>query len=88
MAVAKAGQRKPTKRPHPERIERLAALASLHDQWVADTAETAGFDPAGRPKKSDYNIHHVDLEATPEAGDDFTRKASKIFKEPGPRGGG
>lgn len=74
------GRRKPPQRPADERVARLSALTDLHDRWVAANADSAGFDPKGRPEKSDYNIHHVDLDADPTAAAEFAAAASKIFK--------
>lgn len=88
MAVTAPGRRKPPKRPNQERIDHLNALASLHDSWVAANAGAAGFDPEGRPATSDYNIHHVDLDATPKAAADFATKASPLFARKGAAGGG
>jgi hypothetical protein len=88
MAVTPPGRRKPPKRPNQERIDHLNALATLHDEWVAANADGAGFDPKGRPARSDYNIHHVDLDATPEAADDFAAKAAALLPRRGAMGGG
>lgn len=80
MKPAPAGRRKPPRRPAEERVARLTALTDLHDQWVAANADSAGFDPKGRPKKSDYNIHHVDLDADPTAAAEFAAAAAKLFQ--------
>lgn len=78
MAV-KPGRRPPPARPDPARIAKLAALGDLHDQWIAANADKAGFDPHGRPKKSDYNIHNADIDPDPAAAADFAAEAAKIF---------
>jgi hypothetical protein len=79
VALTPPGRRKPPKRPNQERVDRLNALAKLHDEWVAANAEAAGFDPEGRPKRSDYNIHHVDLDAPGPALDALQASAAEIL---------
>lgn len=88
MAVTPPGKRKPRKRPDRERVDHLNALAELHDGWVAGNADAAGFDPKDRPAKSDYNIHHVDLDPDPKAADDFAAAAGALFARRGATGGG
>lgn len=82
MAVTRA-ERMPDKtpvRPGDAVVKRLNALADLHTKWVQGNAGAAGFKPEEHPKMgSDYNIHHVDLDAQPAALDEFHQKASKIF---------
>jgi len=65
-----------------KRRERLAQLAQLHDEWVDDNLESAGadFDSSGRVADSDYNQHHVDVDASGEAQDDFHQQAAQIFE--------
>jgi hypothetical protein len=79
VKVTPPGRRPPPVRPDPARIARLTALGELHDQWMAANADTAGFDPKGRPKKSDYNIHNADIDPDPAAGAEFAAAAAKIF---------
>lgn len=54
------------KRPAPERLRLLQAVAAAHDSWVGARlrADDTGFTPRGAD--SDYNQHHVDVEATAE----------------------
>jgi hypothetical protein len=66
-------------RPSPERVAKLAALGKLHDEFVAENAAAAGFEPDGRKPGSDYNVHHVDLDADPAALDAFHAKASALL---------
>jgi hypothetical protein len=74
------GRRRPPKPVAPERVAKLNALADLHDQWVAESADSAGFYPKGRPPKSDYNIHHVDLDPDPKAGAQFHAEAMHLIQ--------
>lgn len=64
------------------RAERLRALGELHDRWVADNLAAASecFAPQGRKAGSDYNQHHVDLDAPVEAQDEFDRQAMAILR--------
>jgi len=63
------------------RQERLEALANLHSEWVGKNLAKASkvFDPSGRKKGSDYNQHHVDLDADGEAQDAFADAAMALF---------
>ena len=59
---------------------RLRELAAWHDEWVAKWADRAGFHSAEHPKPdSDYNWHHVDLDAPPEAEEEFYLRAREIM---------
>jgi hypothetical protein len=70
-------------RPSDARVAKLDALADLHFEWVEANADEAGFNPKGRRKDGgDYPLHHVDLDATQAALDDFHARASKIFPPP------
>lgn len=73
----------PTRRttvPSPERAERARRLAEWHDEWVAKWADRAGFRPGEHPKQdSDYNLHHVLLDAPPEAQREFYERADEIM---------
>jgi hypothetical protein len=74
-----AGDRPPPRRPDEATIERLRKLAAWHDEWVAKWADRAGFHPEDHPKPdSDYSLHHVDLDAPPEAQEEFYRRAREI----------
>lgn len=65
-----------------ERRRRLIALGELHDRWVADNLAAASdrFDPSSRPEGSDYNQHHVDVDAPGEALDRFDEQAMRIVR--------
>lgn len=65
-----------------ERRRRLIALGELHDRWVRENAAStsAHFDPSGRKTGSDYNQHHVDLDADGAAQDDFHEQAMRIIE--------
>lgn len=60
----------------PERKAMLRQLADLHDSFVDEQLAGAEFRPGGRPAKSDYNQHYVDLEADTDA---FHEQARQIF---------
>jgi hypothetical protein len=64
------------------RAQRLKALAEEHDAWVGENlAHASGtFDSAGRRAGSDYNLHHVDVDASGEAQDDFCQRVSRLFE--------
>src|SRR5688572_7073446 len=69
-----------------ERRQKLIALGELHDRWVADNLASAGkaFDPSGRKDGSDYNQHHIDVDADGAAQDEFDRQALAILRD-GPK---
>lgn len=51
-------------RPHPDRLARLQVIADAHDAWVEEyLTDATPFTP--RPGRSDYNVHYLDVEATP-----------------------
>lgn len=67
-------------RPSEDQVRRLKELADWHAEWVAKWAGRAGFHPEEHPKPgSDYNLHHVDLDAPPEALDEYYRRADEIM---------
>lgn len=67
-------------RPSADRVRRLRELGELHREWVATNADEAGFRPDEHPiPGSDYNLHHVDLDAPLAAQDDFWRRARRIM---------
>lgn len=63
------------------RRARLVALGRLHDQWVDEhvAAASDSFDASKWPEGSGYNVHHVDIDASPEAQDAFHRQATAIM---------
>lgn len=72
--------RPPPRRPSDDRLRRLRELAAWHAEWAATWADLAGFHPGEHPKpSSDYNLHHVDLDAPPEALDEYHRRAREIM---------
>jgi hypothetical protein len=73
--------RQPPQRPSADRARRLRELAEWHDEWVSKWADRAGFRPEGRKPDSDYNLHHVDLDAPAEAQEEFYRRAREIMGE-------
>lgn len=66
-------------RPSEARVARLQALSDLHDEWVDEHLDGAGFSPEGRKSPSDYNIHYLDVNPPVEAEDEFFRRARKIM---------
>lgn len=66
---------------HPERRRRLVALGDLHREWSAKHQQrtTAAFDASDRPDESDYNLHHVDVDASGAAEDEFHAQARRIM---------
>jgi hypothetical protein len=58
---------------------RQNALAAWHDRWSAQHTESAPFTAEGHPAGSDYNQHHIDVEADGEAEDQFHRRARRIM---------
>lgn len=67
-------------RPSPERVRRLQELGDWHREWTARHASQAAFRPDEHPKQdSDYNLHHVDLDAPVEALDEFHARARQIM---------
>lgn len=68
-------------RPSPERARRLRELADWHNEWVAKWASRAGFHSEEHPKPgSDYNLHHVLLDAPAEAREEFYQRADEIMR--------
>lgn len=81
VAVTPPGKRAIPKRPDPERIRNLNALADLHATFADANVDNADFHPKEHPKKrSDYNQHNVDLDGDPIALADFHAQAAEIFK--------
>ena len=66
--------------PHPEVARQSRELADWHAQWVQQqlAAGSVPFNPEGRPEGSDYNQHYVDLEASPEALDEYLAGVRRI----------
>src|SRR5688572_21197433 len=74
-------------RPSEKRIALLNAIGDLHTEWAQEGADRAGFR-ARRGGKSDYNVHHVDLDAPVEDLDDFNARAQKLLDGDVERAGG
>jgi hypothetical protein len=67
-------------RPSADEIRRQNELTAWHAEWATKWADRAGFHPAEHPKPgSDYNLHHVLLDAPQEARDEFYRRADEIM---------
>ncbi|MFG3709205.1 hypothetical protein ACGF7U_31365 [Micromonospora sp. NPDC047670] len=63
----------------PERRRRLVALGDLHREWADRHEKSTPFDPDNRPQDSDYNQHHVDVDADAAATEEFVRRADRIM---------
>jgi hypothetical protein len=61
----------------PDRRRRLEELGRLHSEWVARHVASTPFRPDGAD--SDYNVHHVDVEASADAEREFMRRAREIM---------
>lgn len=66
-------------RPSPGRLRRLAALAQARNDWEDKHLEGAPFRPQGRKQGSDYNQHHLDVDASPDVEAEFAAKAKQIM---------
>ncbi|MBW6436339.1 hypothetical protein KZ829_21605 [Actinoplanes hulinensis] len=69
----------PGQPPPPTRAERLRALSAWHAEWERKHAATTPFRPELHPGESDYNLHHVDVDASPEADREYTLRAREIM---------
>ena len=58
---------------------RQRALSAWHAEWTRKHAGTTPFRPDLHPDKPDYNLHHVDVDASPEADWEYTRRAREIM---------
>lgn len=67
-------------RPSAQRVERLRQLGDWHREWTAQHADTADFRPQEHPAPdSDYNQHHVLMDAPTDAQDQFHTRARQIM---------
>ncbi|WP_204299652.1 hypothetical protein [Actinoplanes campanulatus] len=69
----------PGQPPPPTREERLRVLSAWHAEWERKHAATTPFRPDLHPDKPDYNLHHVDIDASSEADWEYTRRAREIM---------
>lgn len=61
--------------PDPKaRARKLAGIARAHSDWEAAHLPDAPFDPKKSKPDSDYNQHHLDVDATPEQEADLARR--------------
>lgn len=63
----------------PKRRARLVALGEWHDEWTKRHLPDAPFHPEDWPEGSDYNLHYLDVEATPEQEDESMSRAREIM---------
>jgi len=67
-------------RPSEDQVRRQNELAAWYAEWTAKWADRADFHPDEHPKPgSDYNLHHVLLDAPQEARDEFYHRADEIM---------
>lgn len=59
--------------------ERQRALGAWHAEWERKHSATTPFRPDRHPDEPDYNVHHVDADASPEADWEYTRRAREIM---------
>lgn len=64
--------------PKELRFRRSGKGSQWHDEWRGRQDEGAAFQPEGRKEGSDYNLHHVDLEAPPASMDELGRRMAEI----------
>jgi molybdopterin-guanine dinucleotide biosynthesis protein len=57
--------------PSPERRRRLAAIAAAHHEWALQQLQRDDVPFRPRGNDSDYNLHHLDIEADGQAEDDL-----------------
>ncbi|MBT8225596.1 MAG: hypothetical protein HKP61_11860 [Dactylosporangium sp.] len=69
----------PGQPPRPTRQERLLALSAWHREWEQKHADSTPLRAEEHPEDSDYYLHHVDMDASPEAQWEFTRRAREIM---------
>lgn len=70
---------------NPARAAKLRAIREAHDTWVGEHTEAVGarFDPAAHPKPgSDYNQHHVDIDADGAQLDEFADAVTRALTQP------
>lgn len=58
-------------RPSPERRRRLAAISEGHREWAVQQVPRGDVPFTPRGDDSDYNLHHLDIEADARAEDDL-----------------
>lgn len=63
------------------RVDKLRAVADVHESWVLGNQArvSEGFDASGRKDDSDYNLHHVDIDADGAAEDAFAAALRGLF---------
>ncbi|GAA0505828.1 hypothetical protein GCM10011581_32040 [Saccharopolyspora subtropica] len=64
--------------PKDQRSRRSGKVGRWHDDWVDRSKKLAKFRSQGRRAGSDYNLHHVDIEAPLGAIMDFDRRVREI----------
>lgn len=69
----------PGQPPPPTQEERLRAVGSWHAEWERKHAATTPFRPERHAPDSGYNLHHVDVDASPEADWEYIRRSREIM---------
>ena len=67
-----------------DRPTKMARIAAAHYEWEQAWAhmEAELFDPSRSVEGSDYNLHVLDVEATPEMLDDLDRRVKEKLAAP------
>lgn len=63
----------------PTQQERLRELAAWHAEWQRRHAAGTPYRPELHPGDPDYDLHHVDVEASAAAEQEFTARAREIM---------
>lgn len=59
--------------------ERLRALSAWHAEWERRHTPSTPFRPERHAPDSGYNLHHVDVDASPEADAEYFRRSREIM---------
>jgi hypothetical protein len=62
------------------RLRKLMELARWHDEWAKRHTDDGQFRPEEHPDPdSDYNVHHIDVDPSPDAEAEFMMRAREIM---------
>lgn len=54
-------------------------MSAWHAKWERKHAATTPFRPEQHPEGSGYNLHHVDVDAPPEADWEYIKRSREIM---------